>query len=119
MNSPTRRENIRDSLSECSRPYLLEHGKNPFLCLATHIDGSQALFEAYWTCPLFERGGGVQSRSVLGRSRQSSVTIRASENHERYHELACWAFDPEASSRGAADIAHDGIGFDYSMIDRW
>jgi len=99
---------------EPERPFTLAEGANPFVCLATYIDGVEEPFNAYWTCPLFERGGGVQSWSVFGRQRRRSVTITVSARHERYHELACWALMPEPDSR---DIPSDGLSFDYSRVD--
>lgn len=97
-----------------ARPFMLIEGGNPFVCLATYIDGVEEPFDAYWTCPLFQRDGGVQSSSVFGRQRRRGVTITASARHERYHELACWALMPEPDS---LDIPSDGIGLDYSNFN--
>ena len=98
---------------EPARPFPLQEGGNRFVCYATYIDGSQHPFDAYWTCPLYERDGGVQLWSVFGNQRSPDVTVSASERHERYHELVCWSRLPEPIS---SDIPRDGIAFDYSSF---
>lgn len=108
---------VRVDLSDCPRPFPLADGPNQFACVASHIDGAEEVFNAYWTCPVFERSGGIQFWSVFGRGRRPTVVISASANHERYNELTCWAFDPQVSPAGSSEVVHDGIGFDYSLID--
>ena len=95
------------------RPFRLQEGTNQFVCFATYIDGSEEPFDAYWICPMFERDGGVQRWNVFGTNRRAQVTVSASAQQERYHEISCWARFPEPAS---TDIPHDGLGFDYSAF---
>ena len=100
--------------SAFDRPFRLSEGGNEFVCIATYIDGSERPFEAYWTCPMFLTTGGIDSWSVFGTQRRFSVTVHASVQQERYHELACWAFKPGS---GFSDIPHDSTGFVYSAFE--
>jgi hypothetical protein len=104
--------------SDFERPFILKEGRNEFACFATHIDGTEVPFDAYWTCPLFERDGGVQNWSVLGTARRHEVAVSASARHERYHELACWVFKPDGELRAAlGDVPRDSTAFDYSAFE--
>lgn len=61
--------------SDPEQPFQLADGASLFLCYETYIDGDEEFFAAYRTCPLFERGGGVQLWSVFGRQRRTGVTV--------------------------------------------
>lgn len=98
-----------------SSPYTLTEGANVFRCLATYVDGSVREYSPFWTCPVPLRSGDFDVWCVLGRSRRDEVTIHASARQERYLELACWVFEPNASERN--DFPSIGISFDYSHID--
>ncbi len=103
--------------AQFERPFRLEEGGNAFACIATYIDGAERPFDAYWTCPMFLRTGGVDLWSVHGSQRRSGVTVHASLQQERYQEIACWAFRPDTALRDAiGDIPHDSTGFDYSAF---
>lgn len=95
-------------------PFPLRDGVNEFWCTATYVDGSRSPFNAYWTCPLILRRGGIDLWSVLGKQRRPSVTLYASKRHERYTELAAWVFEPSNDRHN--DFPHAGIGFDYRNI---
>jgi hypothetical protein len=97
------------------KPFTLKEGGYTFRCIATYADGSSSFYEPYWTCPIYLKSGGSDSWAVLGRGRRERVTINASKNHERYMELACWAFRPEQDR--TIEIVHDGTSFDYSLIE--
>jgi hypothetical protein len=108
---------LRLALSDGStfdRPYPLTEGGHEFACFATYIDGSEWPFEAYWTCPMLLTIGGIDSWSVFGTQRRQSVTVHASAQHERYPELACWAFKPGSA---LGDTPHDSTAFEYSAFE--
>lgn len=94
--------------------FQLCEGENEFKCQATYADGSVDWFEPYWTCPLPMKNGGSDDWGVLGTHRRASATIRASQQHERYWELACWVERPDRHPR---PIVSGSTSFDYSLID--
>ena len=96
--------------------YTLRDGGNSFSCVAVYIDGTRGPFRAYWTCPVFLRDARSNLWSVLGKDRRESVIIHASSGHERYAELACWAFAPD--SKPPTDGPRMGIALDYSNFDQ-
>lgn len=101
------------------KPFKMKVGKNTFNCIAVHIDGSEAPFAAFWTCPIgFRTRAEPDFFGVLGSSPKESVTLSATNNQETYTELGCWLMFPEGPNTQAGRFPRDSTGFDYSAINQ-